>query len=62
MPPSLVYVERMIGTSSMKACSECHKLIRWPEEVRLYARDMKAVPIYYDHVEHPIRAGAVRAG
>lgn len=57
----LLYVEVLVGTTTLKKCSTCGKLIRWPEEARIYAPDTKVMPIYYDHVEHPVRPDSAPA-
>jgi len=57
----VLYVERMVATGSLSRCAVCGKLIRWPEEARLYA-ESKSVPISrVEHVEHSVLEGAARA-
>jgi hypothetical protein len=58
---TLVYVERMVGTTSMVRCDSCFKLIRWPEEARIYAPSVNDKPSAIEHLAHPVRKGATKA-
>jgi hypothetical protein len=56
-----VYIERMVGMGQMIRCEVCQKLIRWPEEARIYARTVRDKPDRFEHTEHPVREGATHA-
>ena len=54
----MIYLVRMVGTGTLSRCAECRKLIRWPEEARLYAETPSTPVVRIEHVEHPVQDGA----
>ena len=56
---SQVYVEMTVHPSQMYTCTDCHKLITWPEEMRVYAVNATAPPSMFQHATHPAKQGAI---
>lgn len=48
----MIYVETMVGTSTMIRCAVCGKMIRWPEEARAYAPSLESKPTRFEHSSH----------
>lgn len=53
-----VYIEVMVAPDQTFPCAACGKLIRWPEEIRVYSTAANSLPERLEHVAHPVQPDA----